>query len=219
MESLIRVARPQAARIMAGVMKIPLFPLDVVLFPGAALPLHIFEDRYRDMVRACLAQDAPCGVVRAQQEGLAVIGCTARIVKVLQRYDDGRLDILCEGGQRFEIEMLDNSHSYLQAEVDFFDDDGPVATRAAREECTALHFEVLELAGSAEQPHIDLDAPVSFQLAWTLPADLGFKQSLLSSRSDAERTERLRDFYETMLPKLRRGALATRVAGRNGHVM
>jgi Lon protease-like protein len=205
---------------MAKVMKIPLFPLDVVLFPGAALPLHIFEERYRELTQVCLAERTPFGVVCARQDGLCVIGCTAHIVEVLQRYDDGRLDILCEGVQRFEIEMLDNSRSYLQAEVDCFDDDGPHATRGEREECLALHFEVLELTeSSTEHTHFDLAGPVSFQLAWALPADLSFKQALLSSRSDAERTERLREFYETMLPKLRRGALATRVAGRNGHVM
>src|SRR5580658_9287675 len=133
-------------------MKIPLFPLDVVLFPGAALPLHIFEDRYKQMVAGCLERKKPFGVVRARSEGLAVIGCTAAIVTILQRYSDGRLDILCEGGDRFEIENLDNPRIYLQAEVDTFRDDGPVATRLEREQCLALHFEVAELAGGEANP-------------------------------------------------------------------
>src|SRR5271154_1661308 len=123
---------------MAGVMKIPLFPLDVVLFPGAALPLHIFEGRYKEMVSCCMERKEPFGVVRAKSEGLAVIGCTAVIVTVLERYTDGRLDILCEGGERFEIEVLDNSRAYLQAEIDTFQDDGLEATRDEREQCVAL---------------------------------------------------------------------------------
>lgn len=205
---------------MTETMKIPLFPLDVVLFPGAPLPLHIFEERYKEMMAECLDQQCDFGVVRAQRDGLAVIGCTARIVKVLQRYEDGRMDILCEGQQRFEIEMLDNSRSYLQAEVDSFDDEGRFATRHEREECAALHFETLGLAGASTQPlHLDLDEPVAFQLAWSIPSDLGFKQQLLSTRSDAERTRQLLDFYNTVLPKLRRGAHATRAAALNGHVM
>ena len=110
-------------------MKIPLFPLEVVLFPEAALPLHIFEDRYREMVSVCLAEKIAFGVVCAQREGLAVVGCTAEIVRVLEKYPDGRMDILCQGSRRFEIENLDNSRSFLQAEVDFFDDEGIPAPR------------------------------------------------------------------------------------------
>lgn len=201
-------------------MRIPLFPLDLVLFPGTVLPLHIFEERYKEMIGECLAQKTIFGVVRAQREGLSVIGCTAAIVRVLKRYSDGRLDILCQGSERFEIETLNNSRSFLQAEVDFFMDDGETADRTQREHCTALHFEVIELTGGeGANVALDLDQPISFQLAATAPSDLGFKQELLSLRSDAERTARLLAFYETILPKLRRGVQASKVASGNGHVM
>jgi Lon protease-like protein len=201
-------------------MKIPLFPLEVVLFPEAALPLHIFEDRYKEMIGICLAQKTAFGVVCAQREGLAVVGCTAEIVRVLENYPDGRMDILCQGANRFEIENLDNSRTFLQAEVDFFQDEGSPATRAMREEATALHFEALELMGG-ERTHraFDLDKPVAFGLAWSSPTDLGFRLELLSLRSDAERTKRLIALYTAMLPKLRRGVQASTAAGRNGHVM
>jgi Lon protease-like protein len=201
-------------------MKIPLFPLEVVLFPEAALPLHIFEDRYREMVNECLAEKIAFGVVCAQREGLAVVGCMAEIIRVLEKYPDGRLDILCQGSRRFEIENLDNSRSFLQAEVDILEDEGMPASRAMREECLALHFEVLELMGG-EKSHrsFDLEEPVAFRLAWASPTDLPFRIELLAMRSDAERTEKLTDFYRSMLPKLRRGVQASAVAGRNGHVM
>jgi Lon protease-like protein len=201
-------------------MKIPLFPLEVVLFPEAALPLHIFEDRYKEMVNVCRTEQIGFGVVCAQREGLAVVGCTAEIIQVLEEYPDGRLDILCQGSKRFEIESLDNSRSFLQAEVDFFIDEGLPATRAMREECTALHFEILELTGGeTTQRAFDLDKPVAFRFAWASPTDLSFRLELLAMRSDAERTERLIALYATMLPKLRRGAHAGALAGRNGHVM
>jgi Lon protease-like protein len=206
---------------MARIMKVPLFPLDVVLFPGTPLPLHIFEPRYKEMIGECLANQSEFGVVRAQREGLSVVGCMASIVRVLRHYDDGRMDILCQGGDRFEIEQLDNARTFLQAEVDVFEDDeGAMSTRKRRQECLALHFEVLELAGMEHVPaYVNLDAPISFQLAWALPSDLGFKQQILSMRSDAERTERLSDFYHSVLPKLRIGAGTSRAAHNNGHVM
>lgn len=201
-------------------MRVPLFPLDVVLFPGTPLPLHIFEERYKEMIRECLADSSRFGVVRMQREGLSVIGCTASIARVLHHYEDGRMDILCEGCDRFEIEQLDNSRAFLQAEVDLFTDEGDESTRSAREECLALHFEVMELSGIGNHPmHIDLDAPISFQLAWALPADLGFKQQLLGLRSDTERLEKLTEFYNIMLPKLRTGLQAGKMAETNGHIM
>jgi Lon protease-like protein len=194
-------------------MRIPLFPLHTVLFPGTALPLHIFEERYREMIGECIARDQPFGVVRSEGDTLAIIGCTARVSRVVERYPDGRMDILCEGVQRFEIEALDESRKFLQADVLFFDDEGERSTRPQREECAALHFATLHLAGiDAPATHLDLNAPVAFQLADALPSDLGFKQQLLISRSDADRTTRLRDFYNEMLPRLH-GVAGDRPAG------
>jgi len=184
-------------------MRIPLFPLSTVLFPGTALPLHIFEEWYREMAGECIRDEKPFGVVRADGEKMAIVGCTAKVVRVVERYANGSLDILCVGGQRFEIDGLDESRSFLQADVAFFEDEGAGSTRPDREDCAALHFATLQMAG-IEVPamHLDLNGPVAFQLADALPSDLTFKQQLLASRSDAERTMRLRDFYNEVLPRL-----------------
>jgi Lon protease-like protein len=201
-------------------MKIPLFPLDVVLFPGAPLSLHIFEPRYREMITECIAGNAAFGVVRAQRDGLAIIGCTAQIVRVLHAYPDGRSDILTQGVDRFEIEQLDDSRIFLQAEIDLLPDTAEFATRAAREECVALHFEALHLMESSHTPmHLNLDAPVAYILAAVMPADLNFQQALLAMRSDAERTETLLSYYRAVLPKLRAGVRTGERASSNGHIM
>ncbi len=186
------------------IMRIPLFPLETVLFPGAALPLHIFEKRYREMVGECLRETKPFGVVRSDGDQMAIIGCTAQIVRVVERFADGQMDILCEGVKRFEIEGLDESREFLQADVEFFEDEGAGSTRTDREDCAALHFATLHMAGiQTPTMHLDLNAPVAFQLADALPSDLSFKQQLLASRSDADRTMRLRNFYNEMMPRLR----------------
>src|SRR5713226_6933051 len=77
--------------------RIPLFPLNVVLLPGAGLPLHIFEPRYRQMVKNCLEEKSEFGMVLSLDKGVARVGCTAEIVQVTKRYNDGRMDILTAG--------------------------------------------------------------------------------------------------------------------------
>jgi Lon protease-like protein len=94
---------------------LPIFPLDLVLLPGSPLPLHIFEPRYKEMIAECLEQKKPFGVVRASSDGVAEIGCTAEIVSVTKKYDDGRMDILTRGVERFEVIELNQDRSFLQA--------------------------------------------------------------------------------------------------------
>lgn len=186
--------------------KIPIFPLDVVLFPGAQLPLHIFEPRYRDMLRDCQApgSDPVFAVVYARREGLAVTGCVARIVRTLKSYPDGRVDILTTGEQRCEILALDESRPYLQAQVRLLDDHAGPAPRALREQAVAAHFELLERAGqTASLPAIDLDHPVGFRLVPDLPLTLPVQQSFLSLATDYERTAMLLRIYDELLPPLR----------------
>ena len=104
---------------------LPLFPLDVVVFPRTALPLHIFEPRYREMVGEALANNSEFGIVLAKQEGIVNAGCTVVVEQVLKRYEDGRMDILTQGLRRFEVLYLDNEKEYLRASVQYFDDDEP----------------------------------------------------------------------------------------------
>lgn len=202
-------------------MRISLFPLDVVLFPGAALPLHIFEERYKEMIGECVRNACEFGIVQARRDGLAIVGCTAAIVAVTNRYPDGRMDILCRGERRFEIESLHDGRSFLQAEVDFLHDEGPISTRRDREQCAALHMEMVELSGEdvLQSPPLDLNQPIAFLLASAIPADLEFKQEMLQLHSDGRRTQRLMEFYRAILPKLHRGAMVSKAAAHNGHVM
>lgn len=110
---------------------LPLFPLNTVLFPSTPLSLHIFEERYRLMVSRCIAEEIPFGVVYHHGEQLEQIGCTARIDRVLTRYEDGRMDIVTIGQQRFSIEVVDRTRPYLQALVRLLDhDDDPDSTGA-----------------------------------------------------------------------------------------
>ena len=114
---------------MVDAATIPLFPLEVVLMPSMPLPLHIFEQRYKLMIGDCLEQKREFGVVYQIGSDMKKLGCTARIVQVLRRFEDGRLDIMTQGVKRFKIENLNEERPFLQANVLYFDDEPEHRTR------------------------------------------------------------------------------------------
>lgn len=194
-----------------------LFPLDIVLFPGAPLPLHIFEPRYKEMISECLEQKRPFGMVRANKNALAEIGCTAVILNVNKKYDDGRLDIVTEGKQRFEIVQLSQERSFLQGEVLFFEDEPGDVAATDLETVIQLHEQLLDILG--QNAAVDRQHPqISFHLAHELPVDLDFKQALLEMKSEVERVETLIEYYRATIPKVEKTLHAREKASGNGHV-
>lgn len=198
---------------------IALFPLDVVLFPGAPLPLHIFEPRYKEMVNECIEKKTSFGMVRARENAVAEVGCTAAILSVNKEYEDGRLDIVTEGKQRFSIIELNHERSFLQAEVTWFDDEEPAAIPPS-DAATAiqLHEQLLDALGQETEEVEPGASLVSFQLAYELPVDLDFKQAILEMKSEAERLETLIEYYRATLPKLEKTLRARDKASGNGHI-
>jgi Lon protease-like protein len=202
-----------------SVSLLPLFPLDVVLFPGTPLPLHIFEPRYREMISECLDRKKSFGVVRAKEEGVAEIGCTAEIITVAKKYPDGRLDIVTEGRERFEVIQVNQERSFLQAEVLYLQDEPGKATAQEIAQAVKLQGEIAQLAGANASDPREIDASLlSFSLIGPLPLDLDFKQTLLGMKSEAERMQAIISYFEAILPNLRRTVLVRQKAGGNGHV-
>jgi len=198
---------------------LPLFPLDVVLLPGAPIPLHIFEPRYKEMIGECLAQKTPFGVVRAKEDSIAEIGCTAEILDVTKRYDDGRLDILCEGHRRFEVMGLNEERAFLQAEVTYFDDEPGGAPADQVNEALRLYLDLIRLLDADAEAPEAATPQLSFQLAAPMPLDLDFKQTLLGMRSERERIAAVVTYYQALLPRMRRAVKARKKAGGNGHAI
>lgn len=196
---------------------LPLFPLDVVLLPGTPLPLHIFEPRYKEMIGECLANNAPFGVIRALEEGIAEVGCTAEIITVTKEYPDGRMDLISEGRKRFEVLELNQDRSFLQAEVLLVTDEPGAAASEDKARAIQVHLDILSLAGAVQDLSTADQNTLSFYLAGSLPLDLDFKQQLLAMRSEALRIRAIADYLESILPNLRRAARAREKAGGNGH--
>jgi Lon protease-like protein len=196
---------------------IPLFPLNVVVFPRTRLPLHIFEERYKEMVGNALGDDSEFGIVLAKQDGIVNAGCTVAVEKVLEMYPDGRMDILTIGKRRFEVTALNEDKPYLQGEVSFFDDeDFPPAPPDVREEALERYKTLDALAGGGERESPNLDDPqLSFQLAQAVP-DLDFLSALLRQRSETARLKTLSAFLADYVPKQRTIERMKSLAPTNG---
>ncbi len=201
---------------------LPLFPLQVVLLPDAELPLHIFEDRYKEMIAEVLRDKIEFGVVLANERGIVNTGCTATVERVLREYPDGRLDILTLGRRRFEIERVNEERAFLRGEVDYFDDDvakddETVPEEESRARAIAGYNELRALTADSPLPAAEAqDSQLSFKLARPIQ-DLGLRQALLTARSEAERLRQLAEFLPAFLIRQRRVERVKQVAPRNGH--
>jgi Lon protease-like protein len=201
---------------------LPLFPLQVVLFPRTGVPLHIFEERYKEMIGEAIEARSEFGIVLVLEQGLANTGCAAVVEQVFRKFDDGRMDILARGQRRFDLVRLNQERSFLRGEVQFFDDDADDASPSELQRFQALQlFQQLsehlppERGEKAEPPQRD-DPQLSFQIASRLPVEIAFRQGLLQLRSEGERLRLLVPYLEKMASRAVRAADAKARAGSNG---
>ncbi len=197
---------------------LPLFPLRVVLFPRIAIPLHIYEERYRTMIGEAIRENAEIGIVLVTPKGVVNIGCTALIDRVIERYEDGRLDVLAVGQRRFQIHSLDFERPFLRGAVQYFDDEDPEPVpEGLPEQVMEPYIALRDMKGSHRFPAPKTSDPqLSFQLAFHMPA-LEFRQLILSMRSETDRLKQLAVVLPKYLEKLRGQAVAKRSLPVNGH--
>ena len=195
--------------------EIGLFPLGIVLLPSERVPLHIFEDRYRELIGECIEHDREFGLLYADESGIREVGTRARVAAILEQFDDGRMNIVVEGLRRFTVERLTQGSSFMTAEVgEVEDEEGEIADETRRDAVGA--FRALAALAGAE-PELDESSPVlSFELAAQVELATDDKQFLLESRSEQERLERVAELLE----EARRLMIATHelgeVAKQNG---
>jgi Lon protease-like protein len=179
--------------------------------------LHIFEDRYKEMVGNAIRDGSEFGIVLAKDEGIVNSGCTVKVEKVLHQYPDGRMDIMTMGHRRFEIQRLNEERDFLQGEVTYFDDeDSTPASPELREMAVTNYRSLNELATarSHSEPNFE-DPQVSFQIAQAVP-DLDFLNALLRQRSETVRLKEINHFLGTYLPRQKSLERMKELAPKNG---
>jgi Lon protease-like protein len=198
--------------------EIGLFPLNLVLLPGEQAPLHVFEPRYRELIGECLAEDEEFGLVLADEDGIREIGTRAGVIEVLEQFDDGRLNIVVEGRDRFRLVELTEGRSFATAEVVDIDDDGEDPTEEEVEECLVAYDRVVK-AAEAELEDLDLDADsIAFQIAARVDFGTEIKQGLLELVSERERVLRLAPMLNQAADAVKRDREIRERASGNGRV-
>jgi Lon protease-like protein len=171
--------------------EIGLFPLGLVLLPTEQVPLHIFEPRYRELIGESLELDAPFGIIYADDDGVRPIGTLATVAEVVERFEDGRLNIVVEGGERFRLLELTEGREFATGRVEPVDDQDDPADPDDVERVFTLFSRIVELT-SAEIEAPEPDTPdLSFAIASCFDFSADIKQELLSERSERVRLARL----------------------------
>ena len=199
-------------------MELGLFPLGVVLLPTERLPLHIFEERYKELIGECLETDGEFGLVYADDDGLRDLGTRARVVEVLTRFEDGRLNILVEGGDRFRLTELTDGRSFNTGLVTPIDDGDDPAERPAVDEALRLFGALREVTDSDVDVPAE-DAPqLSFALAAKVELPVDDKLALLAETSERARMEQVQELLANALLTAQRVRRAAERASTNGKV-
>jgi Lon protease-like protein len=199
-------------------MEIGLFPLGTVLLPSERIPLHVFEPRYRELIGECIDEEREFGLILTDDQGLREIGTRAAVTEVLEHFDDGRLNVVVEGRERFRLVELTSGRSFHTGEVEPVVDLGDEPRQADVDRALTLFRRLGKIAGAdVEGLAVTTDMP-SFELAARVEFDPELKQRLLELRSEPERLQTLADLLERAAQALQLQQAGARIAQTNGKV-
>jgi Lon protease-like protein len=203
---------------MAG-LELPIFELPLVLLPGERVPLHIFEDRYKRMVGTALEQGEPFGIVLRDDDGARSIGCTARIEDVLERFDDGRMNIVVSGEEPFKVLDRFESPEYPTGEVELVpDEDVPPVDEESATAARQTFADLAERATGERPDPEELETASAYSIAARIELPPETKQTLLEMRDEDERMELLANALGAVGKALERAEEAAERASGNGKV-
>ena len=202
---------------------LPLFPLDVVLFPEMVLPLHIFEERYKQMIGECLQDNSPFGVLYARADRVAMIGCSAEISQVVKQYPDGRLDLVAVGRERFQVSFFDSEKAYLRASIELLPDSVGRQEPSGNlvRQALDLYAQASRLTGEGDPEEFSPEPSVqglAFKLAASLHLQNEIRQRILEARSEDQRLEELAEHLSALIPRLTERQESVKRAGSNGRM-
>jgi Lon protease-like protein len=200
------------------VQDFPIFPLGLVALPYEYVPLHIFEPRYRTMFAECLERESEFGIVWASEDGLHAIGCACEITKVIERMEDGRLNVLTRGTRPFRIVVEQDDLPYPAATVEFLEDKPEVPDGATAKAAHEAYTELVVQATDTEPDDEEIASKTAYEMAATVDFGLDAKQGLLDLRSENARLRLATRLFKAAIKRLDFVERAQARARSNGKV-
>ncbi len=201
---------------------IPLFPLNVVLFPHSQLHLHIFEERYKILTSECITYDNVFGIILVHEQEVRTIGCTASIQEVVKRYDDGKLDIVVEGRRRFQLHnFVEAPHPYYSGRISWVKDIAEDVDEQLRIRAVSLYNEFVKVVFTGIIQKVDINdvrKTRSFYLVQKSGMELIQRQVFLAMNSENRRLQFLIQHLESLLPLLASKKTVEELAKNDGYV-
>ncbi len=201
---------------------LPLFPLNVVLFPHSQLHLHIFEDRYKTLISECISYDTVFGITLVHDQEIRTIGCTASVAEIVKRYDDGRMDIVVEGRRRFHLHnFVEAPHPYYSGRISWYDDVTENEDERLRNRAVELYNEFVKTVFSGIVSTVsqnDVRKSRSFHLVQKSGMELLQRQAFLAMNSETMRLELLVRHFESLLPLLVSKRTVEELAKNDGYI-
>jgi Lon protease-like protein len=203
---------------MAPVRDFPLFPLGIVALPSELIPLHIFEDRYKAMIGHCLEDESEFGIVWLADDGLRPVGCACEIAEVLERMEDGRINLIARGTRPFRLESRQDALPYPAGTVEFLSDREEELDLEAAEAARSAYATLVEEATDREPDLAEIAGMSAYAMAATVEFGLDAKQGLLDLRSESARMRLLTRLFRAALRRLDFVERAQARARSNGKV-
>ena len=179
-------------------MNINLFPLGIVAFPNKSSPLHIFEENYKKMINNCLNNKEEFGVVYQNKKGIANVGCTVNVTKLLKKYSDGRMDIMSKGNKIFKLDSKRVVDEIVVGEITILPDPDPLSKKIF-DPLLEKYLKLLITLGVGTNLENHLNKSSTFQLLESVQLSPDFELELISMKSELERAEFLNHFFNSLL--------------------
>lgn len=203
-------------------IKLGLFPLGIVMLPHASLPLHIFEERYKDLINDCENNHSFFGINLINTKNMNDIGCSARIEKILRRYDDGKIDVIVEGVQRYKLlNFSEGEKSYFIGEIEYYNDiDEEIDTELLTESIEMFNEIVSKITtvkiDKFDNKIFDFNQP-SFLIAQKSGLSIKQRQNLLEIQSENVRLQTLIDHLRRLMPIVKETELLSQIVKNDGY--
>ena len=187
----------------------------MVLLPTEVVPLHIFEERYKRMIGDCLDATEEFGIVWLSDDGLCDVGCTAEVTEVLERFDDGRMNILVTGTRPFRLMRRIDDMPYPAGDIEFLEESEPDGAVDA-DEARARYADLVERVTDERPASPELDELDAYRMAATIDLEPAAKQQLLEIRSERERLHMVGEMFRVALQRIDEAERINEVARSNG---